>query len=74
MGFVDGWRERLDDVAKSRSWVMEREVNVKRNRARLANQQALDRWNGGSGVGRHEFRWSVVRDHLLRLHPFGQTP
>ena len=45
-----------------------RERQIKGGRARLVNQAALDRWSGGSGLGRHDFRWLIARGHLADLY------
>ncbi|NUU18451.1 hypothetical protein HP550_14435 [Cellulomonas humilata] len=72
--FVDRWLDFLEsDVhpatsAAAASLVGGRERQIKGGRARLVNQSALDRWSGGSGLGRHEFRWTTARRHLEDLY------
>lgn len=72
--FVDHWRDLVEvdsDVANSSraaDLLAARERQIKGGRARLLNQAALDRWSGASGLGRHEFRWSVARRHLDDLY------
>jgi hypothetical protein len=72
--FVNRWLDLLatdDDVARSfaaSNLVSMRERQIKGGRARLVNQSALDRWSGGSGLGRHDFRWTVARPHLQDLY------
>ena len=59
------------DLANSKAaadLISTRERQIKGGRARLVNQSALDRWSGGSGLGRHDFRWTVARRHLQDLY------
>lgn len=72
--FVNSWLNLIGsdvDVANSKdavNLISTRERQIKGGRARLVNQSALDRWSGGSGLGRHEFRWSNARRHLEDLY------
>ena len=72
--FVDRWIDLISadvDLAHSRAaadLISTRERQIKGGRARLVNQSALDRWSGGSGLGRHDFRWTVGRRHLQDLY------
>jgi hypothetical protein len=72
--FVNHWLDLVDNDAdlatdtKAHTLIGRRERQIKGGRARLANQAALDRWSGGSGLTRHEFRWSVARGHLEDLY------
>jgi hypothetical protein len=74
MQFVDRWLDLIGndvDLAKDKTasdLVRNRERAIKGGRARLANQSALDRWSGGSGLYRHDFRWLVARGHLADLY------
>lgn len=74
MQFVNRWLDLIDsdvDLTTSRAaseLISTRERRIKGGRARLVNQSALDRWSGGSGLGRHEFRWSISRGHLADLY------
>lgn len=74
MQFVNRWLDLIDDdidLTKSRAaseLISTRERQIKGGRARLVNQSALDRWSGGSGLGRHDFRWSISRGHLTDLY------
>lgn len=74
MQFVNRWFDLIDcdiDLVSNkdvRDLVSMRERQIKGVRARLVNQSALDRWSGGSGLGRHEFRWSIARQHLEDLY------
>ena len=72
--FVDDWLDLIDgdaDLASSRAageLISARERRIKGGRARLVNQAALDKWSGGSGLGRHDFRWLIARGHLTDLY------
>ena len=74
MQFVNRWLNLIEsDVSLATSkaasdLISTRERQIKGGRARLVNQSALDRWSGGSGLGRHEFRWSISRRHLEDLY------
>jgi len=67
--FVDAWLslvidEATDDVRKSpvaRQLLRDREWHLKRNRARLHNPRALERWTGQSGAFQAGYRWGRVR-------------
>jgi hypothetical protein len=71
--FINRWLDHITtsaDVADDpvvRELVHDREIQIKRGRARLANRAALDSWNGDSGMGRLMFRWHIVRNHLADL-------
>ena len=74
--FIESWSRRIaelepdsvaDDV-RLRALVTERELRLKRARARLANQSRLVDWSPGAGVGRMDFRWFRVRQLLIDLH------
>ena len=72
--FVDRWLNLVEqdaDLARSgvaADLVATRERQIKGVRARLVNQAALDRWSGGSGLGRLDFRWTVAARHLQDLY------
>jgi hypothetical protein len=72
--FVDRWLDLIAadvDLAHSKAagdLISTRERQIKGGRARLVNQSALDRWSGGSGLGRHDFRWTISRRHLQDLY------
>ena len=68
--FVERWVEGLKrngpqaivrDNAAARTLVMEREVQLKRGRARLANPRHLELWGGESGTGRMTYRWGAAK-------------
>jgi hypothetical protein len=56
----------------ARGLVHDREVRLKRSRARLENPRALELWPGASGAGQLEFRWTttstLVKDILAGLY------
>jgi len=65
---VDWWRLELwrnpqaaKEGAAARALIEQREVALKRGRARLKNQRALELWNGGAGLARMNYRWFVTR-------------
>jgi len=72
--FVDTWLDLIAESAdiatspRAERLVATRERRIKGGRARLANQAALDRWNGASGLARHDFRWRVASSHLQDLY------
>ena len=74
--FIESWSrriaelgpDRVDDGDRLRALVTERELRLKRARARLANQNRLMDWSPGGGVGRMDFRWLRVRQLLIDLH------
>ena len=41
--------------------IKSREYMLKRERARLHNRRALDRWGGNAGAFRQDYRWSTVK-------------
>ena len=76
--FIDAWLDRLlaaDDPAALaddpaiRGLIDNRERQLKKQQARLHNPRLLETWNGdsGSGVGRMDFRWPVMRGHLVDI-------
>ena len=74
--FVERWARRIaelepDTVADDgalRALIHNRELRLKRVRARLANANRLLDWQPGVGVGRMDFRWVRVRRLLNDLH------
>jgi hypothetical protein len=75
--FVEQWMtaigsaRRVDHImadAGLRDLVRDRERWLKRGRARIGNERALDEWTGESGAGRLAYRWnSPVRSFLRDL-------
>ena len=68
--FVGRWVECLKrngpssiahDQSAARVLVRDREVQLKRGRARLTNPRHLELWGGESGTGRMEYRWGSAK-------------
>ena len=68
--FVDGWFALFcqtrdpNELLSSRAaadLITQRERRLKRKLARLTNDDARQRWNGASGLGRLEYRWLNAR-------------
>lgn len=64
--FVTQWIEYLKQSgpkaivrqgSRARALVREREIQIKRGRARLTNQRRLELWGGRSGTGLMDYRW-----------------
>lgn len=82
--FINAWLDRLltaddpanlADDAQVRNLIDNRERQLKRAQARLHNPRLLELWKGdtGSGTGRMDYRWPVMRAHLADIQaPFGQ--
>lgn len=74
--FVEAWASRVAEVGASqvvddeflRRLVERRELQLKGQRARLANKGRLLDWSGRVGVGRMDYRWFRVRQLLIDLH------
>lgn len=66
--FLDDWwalaRAGQHDNREAQNLVMQRELVLKRSRARLTNPEARSTWAMGAGTGGFDFRWSVARSHL----------
>ena len=67
--FAETWMEMAiadpGDVANrraARDLITNRERSLKRGLARLHSRRALERWNGGSGLGRLTYRWPQGRN------------
>lgn len=79
MNFVNSWLDlaeldiHLGTDPAAIKLINARERQIKGGRARLVNQAALDRWSGGSGLSRLDYRWSVARRHLQDLYDARQT-
>jgi len=67
--FIDRWfnfvflspgSDKLIRHHSVRSEIMSREITLKRNRARLKNQRALELWQGDSGTGQLSYRWATA--------------
>lgn len=61
----DGGLGRNRDAANA--LVTTRERRLKKGQSRFANKSARDRWQGASGTGRLQFRWSIAQSHLKDL-------
>ena len=68
--FVEDWVENLkregpkavaSDNPRARDLVRDREVQLKRGRARLTNPRRLELWGGWSGTGRMNYRWGTTK-------------
>ena len=68
--FVNSWLDRAcgkevrDGVAENeeaRMLIALRERRLKRNRARLENQRALELWSGAAGTSMLSYRWEIAR-------------
>lgn len=72
--FINRWVDLLESgvsigrTQAAADLISTRERQIKGGRARLANQAALDRWSGASGLRRHDFRWSIAQSHLEDLY------
>ncbi len=74
--FVEAWSARVNEIGANkitedtnlRELVRNRELHLKKNRARFVNRTRLLEWRDGSGVGRMDFRWFRVRQLLIDLH------
>ena len=64
--FVSRWLENLKqsgpkaivlEGSRARALVREREIQIKRGRARLVSPRHLELWGGQSGTGRMNYRW-----------------
>ncbi len=72
--FVEHWVEILnaggagtvaDKRSEARSLVRDREIQLKRSRARMINPRRLELWGGASGTWLMDFRWGSAK-RLLR--------
>ncbi len=61
--------ERIPDSRDARELIRRREMLLKGARSLFRNRRALEeRYNGGLGLGRHNFRWPDVQVLLNDLH------
>lgn len=72
--FSDDWIARgiaapasIRDDPLVRLLIRERERRLKGSLARLHNPRALEKWSGGSGVGRLTYRWGSAQRILLDI-------
>jgi len=84
--FVESWLDLLFKVSKpallsedkaARALIEDREIKLKRSRARLANERARELWKGAAGDVQLNYRWntakSIVADILAGLGDGGTT-
>ena len=57
----DGPEALVPQGSAARALVREREVQLKRGRARLTNPRRLELWGGRSGTGRMAYRWGASK-------------
>jgi hypothetical protein len=71
--FVNRWLDfvfafpglnNLIDNNAVRSLIISREVFLKRNRARLKNNRALELWEGESGTAQLSYRWATASSFI----------
>jgi hypothetical protein len=74
--FVDAWialagsdpPPRLQEDARVRTLITERERALKNANARLVSRSALENWSGASGAGRISYRWGKAQTMLADIH------
>jgi len=70
--FAEAGTASIAHNQEAQGLVHDREVRLKRARARLENPRALELWPGASGAGQLEFRWTtasnLVNDILAGLY------
>ena len=64
---VSGPRAVIREKSRARTLVREREVQLKRGRARLTNPRHLELWGGDSGTGQISYRWRETRRILTDI-------
>ncbi|SPD74793.1 conserved hypothetical protein [uncultured Desulfobacterium sp.] len=64
----EGALRTIPDSTLARSLISQREHQLKKNRARLHNQDALMKWGGASGTARLDFRWAITKTHLSDIY------
>jgi hypothetical protein len=71
--FVSDWlalirdgvnQENISNSDEARALIFYRERRLKRNRARLENQRALEMWTGSAGTGILSYRWDIARSMI----------
>ena len=74
--FIDRWidfalgaeRKSVTTSERAVAMITEREVQLKRNQARVKNARALELWSGASGTGQLSFRWPVANRMLWDMY------
>jgi len=57
----------LKDDPKARRLITERELQLKRGRAKLHNRRYLELWRGDSGAAQLNFRWQITQSIALEI-------
>ena len=58
--FLSPGPDKLTSHHPVRSEIMSREISLKRTRARMKNQRALELWQGDSGTRQLSYRWATA--------------
>jgi hypothetical protein len=66
--YESGGPKAIFENHQARSLISHREHQLKKNRARLFNPEALMRWSGASGTSRLDFRWRIAKSHLTDIY------
>jgi hypothetical protein len=66
--FESGGPKTIFENGEARSLINHREHQLKKNRARLHNPDALWRWSGASGTAQLDFRWRISKAHLTDIY------
>jgi hypothetical protein len=74
--FAERWsREAVNDPERLASLpqdirllIADRELRLKRGKARLQSHRALEMWSGHAGVGRLTYRWPTARIFIADIH------
>jgi len=56
-----GGLSNILDSSTTAAMITDREQYLKRSRARLTNEQALNNWTGEAGTGQLTYRWQIIR-------------
>jgi hypothetical protein len=77
LALTDGNRHLLSESRSARELIANREIYLKGPLARVKDKRALERWGGGSGTGRMDYRWPnayrIANDILSALEPAGHA-
>ena len=55
------------DNKDARALIYNREIQIKRNRARLANSRAQELWGGASGDAQLDYRWKTAKRFIADI-------
>lgn len=78
--FIEGWvslvqaGQPLDTSRPAAELVQRRERQLKGLRSRFVNREALDVWQGGSGMGQLTYRWVEAKRLIHDIHTGLQAP